>query len=133
MNRTRILLSLLSFQTQLQNIIGFQLIRRDSNKISTPCLHYNQKRNCYPFIYSVTTGSSSLYGRKGRGGDGQEGGKKKKISKSNLPQKNCVVCGRPFTWRKKWERCWDEVTCCSKSCNAKRRSKSFANDLIEDI
>lgn len=43
------------------------------------------------------------------------------VKKENLPQKVCVTCGRPFTWRKKWERCWDEVTTCSKSCNAKRR------------
>ena len=40
---------------------------------------------------------------------------------NNLPTKTCVVCGRPFTWRKKWERCWDEVTCCSKRCNAERK------------
>ena len=38
------------------------------------------------------------------------------------PHQVCVVCNRPFTWRKKWERCWDEVTTCSKSCNAKRRA-----------
>ena len=38
----------------------------------------------------------------------------------------CVVCERPFTWRKKWERCWDEVTTCSKSCNSKRRSGNRA-------
>lgn len=43
------------------------------------------------------------------------------IKKENLPTKTCVACGRPFTWRKKWERCWDEVTTCSKSCNNKRR------------
>ena len=36
-------------------------------------------------------------------------------------QKMCAICERPFTWRKKWERCWDEVTTCSKSCNAERR------------
>mmetsp|Transcript_12669 Transcript_12669/g.30926 ORF Transcript_12669/g.30926 Transcript_12669/m.30926 type:complete len:119 (-) Transcript_12669:228-584(-) len=59
-----------------------------------------------------------LFGRRGGGG----GKKEKKSSKANLPEKICVVCGRPFTWRKKWERCWDEVTCCSKSCNSKRRS-----------
>ena len=29
--------------------------------------------------------------------------------KSELPTKPCVVCGRPFTWRKKWEKVWDEV------------------------
>ena len=44
------------------------------------------------------------------------------IKKENLPSKMCVSCERPFTWRKKWERCWDEVTTCSKSCNAKRRA-----------
>jgi len=43
------------------------------------------------------------------------------VLKENLPEKLCVTCNRPFTWRKKWERCWDEVTTCSKSCNAKRR------------
>jgi len=46
------------------------------------------------------------------------------IKKENLPTKTCVVCERPFNWRKKWERCWDEVTTCSKSCNRKRREKA---------
>ncbi|MDA9757366.1 DUF2256 domain-containing protein [Pseudomonadota bacterium] len=43
------------------------------------------------------------------------------MKKSNLPQKICVTCNRPFTWRKKWERSWDEVRFCSKRCktNAK--------------
>mmetsp|Transcript_21574 Transcript_21574/g.35587 ORF Transcript_21574/g.35587 Transcript_21574/m.35587 type:complete len:116 (+) Transcript_21574:114-461(+) len=63
--------------------------------------------------------TTRLFGRGGRGGNDK---KEKKPSKSNLPEKICVVCNRPFTWRKKWERSWDEVTCCSKSCNAKRRS-----------
>lgn len=43
------------------------------------------------------------------------------VKKENLPTKICVVCERPFTWRKKWERCWDEVTTCSKACNSQRR------------
>ena len=42
-------------------------------------------------------------------------------------QKDCVICGRPFTWRKKWERCWDEVTTCSRSCNSARRKQSRQN------
>ena len=45
----------------------------------------------------------------------------KTVKKENLPEKVCVSCGRPFAWRKKWERCWDEVTTCSKSCNAQRK------------
>lgn len=40
--------------------------------------------------------------------------------KADLPQKVCVVCGRPFAWRKKWEKVWDEVRYCSARC---RRSK----------
>jgi hypothetical protein len=24
-----------------------------------------------------------------------------------------VVCNKPFTWRKKWEKVWDEVKYCS--------------------
>ena len=40
---------------------------------------------------------------------------------NNLPVKTCVVCNRDFTWRKKWEDCWDEVTTCSKRCNGERK------------
>ncbi|MGV2829780.1 DUF2256 domain-containing protein [Myxosarcina sp. GI1(2024)] len=36
--------------------------------------------------------------------------------KSDLPSKICPVCGRPFTWRKKWKKCWDEVKYCSQRC-----------------
>ena len=43
------------------------------------------------------------------------------VKKENLHWKVCVVCNRPYNWRKKWERCWDEVTTCSKACNATRR------------
>jgi hypothetical protein len=40
--------------------------------------------------------------------------------KSNLPTKTCPVCGRPFTWRKKWARSWDEVVYCSERCRRRR-------------
>ncbi|OZB18875.1 MAG: DUF2256 domain-containing protein [Rhodobacterales bacterium 34-62-10] len=40
--------------------------------------------------------------------------------KSDLPQKTCVTCGRPFTWRKKWEKVWDEVRYCSDRCRGER-------------
>ncbi|HMV10386.1 MAG TPA: DUF2256 domain-containing protein [Cyclobacteriaceae bacterium] len=44
--------------------------------------------------------------------------------KLNLPTKSCQVCGRPFTWRKKWEKVWDEVKYCSDRCRAnKNRTK----------
>ena len=29
--------------------------------------------------------------------------------KPHLPQKPCLVCGRPFAWRKKWARDWNAV------------------------
>ncbi|WP_261902611.1 DUF2256 domain-containing protein [Vibrio fortis] len=40
--------------------------------------------------------------------------------KRDLPTKLCPVCFRPFTWRKKWQKCWDEVQYCSERC---RRNK----------
>ena len=46
------------------------------------------------------------------------------------PAKICVTCGLPFTWRKKWERCWDEVTACSKSCNSKRKGRKTSQDNV---
>ncbi|MBS0266139.1 MAG: DUF2256 domain-containing protein [Planctomycetes bacterium] len=36
--------------------------------------------------------------------------------KLNLPSKICSVCARPFLWRKKWERCWEQVRYCSDAC-----------------
>ncbi|MDJ0569607.1 MAG: DUF2256 domain-containing protein [Pleurocapsa sp. MO_192.B19] len=42
--------------------------------------------------------------------------------KSDLPTKVCPVCDRPFTWRKKWEKCWDEVKYCSDHCRRRKQS-----------
>jgi hypothetical protein len=39
-----------------------------------------------------------------------------KGNKSFLPSKPCVACGRTMTWRKSWERSWDEVKYCSDAC-----------------
>lgn len=36
--------------------------------------------------------------------------------KSTLPTKICISCQRPFAWRKKWARDWDEVKFCSQRC-----------------
>ncbi|WP_394181476.1 DUF2256 domain-containing protein [Yoonia maritima] len=38
--------------------------------------------------------------------------------KSDLPFKTCPVCKRPFAWRKKWKKVWNEVKYCSKRCRA---------------
>ena len=32
------------------------------------------------------------------------------------PSKPCAVCGRTITWRKKWERDWEQVRYCSDAC-----------------
>lgn len=34
----------------------------------------------------------------------------------NSPEKICLACGRPFAWRKKWERDWNNVRFCSNAC-----------------
>ncbi|MEC7189231.1 MAG: DUF2256 domain-containing protein [Pseudohongiellaceae bacterium] len=41
--------------------------------------------------------------------------------KSFLPEKVCPVCRRPFSWRKKWERDWDQVLYCSERCRRQRK------------
>lgn len=43
-----------------------------------------------------------------------------KDKSKNLPTKICAACGRPFTWRKKWEKNWNEVKYCSDKCRKKR-------------
>jgi len=42
------------------------------------------------------------------------------VRKENLPSKLCLVCGRPFTWRKKREKVWNEVKYCSEACRKKK-------------
>lgn len=36
------------------------------------------------------------------------------------PDKNCVVCGRVITWRKKWARDWENVKYCSQACRQRK-------------
>jgi len=38
------------------------------------------------------------------------------VKKENLPTKNCLVCQKPFTWRKKWQLVWSDVKYCSERC-----------------
>ncbi|MCE9568036.1 MAG: DUF2256 domain-containing protein [Planctomycetes bacterium] len=47
--------------------------------------------------------------------------------KESLPSKACATCGRPFSWRKKWERCWEQVRHCSEACR-KGRAKRAARE-----
>ncbi|MCE0504153.1 MULTISPECIES: DUF2256 domain-containing protein [unclassified Roseivivax] len=43
---------------------------------------------------------------------------------SELPEKTCPTCGRPFRWRKKWASVWDEVRYCSERCRRSRRREA---------
>ncbi|RZK71278.1 MAG: DUF2256 domain-containing protein [Pedobacter sp.] len=45
----------------------------------------------------------------------------KDVKKQNLPVKMCLVCQRPFAWRKKWEKNWNEVKYCSKKCSVQKK------------
>ena len=44
-----------------------------------------------------------------------------KMKKQHLPQKICLVCEKPFAWRKKWAKDWENVKYCSERC---RRNKN---------
>lgn len=71
--------------------------------------------------------------KKGKGGSPSKGDDSKvrgKAGKGKIPDpKNCTVCGREITWRKKWERCWDDVKYCSDKC---RGSKGTLNKGYEE-
>lgn len=43
------------------------------------------------------------------------------VKKQDLPEKICPVCERPFTWRKKWAKNWDEVKYCSDACRRRKQ------------
>jgi len=49
-------------------------------------------------------------------------GMPKMRKKADLPSKPCVVCGRPFVWRKKWEKVWTEVKFCSDACRMRKNA-----------
>jgi hypothetical protein len=48
--------------------------------------------------------------------------------REHRPTKVCVVCGRPFQWRKKWKTVWDEVKYCSERCRGERNRATPTTD-----
>nr|WP_295742740.1 DUF2256 domain-containing protein [uncultured Acidocella sp.] len=52
--------------------------------------------------------------------------------KTARPEKICPACGRPFAWRRKWAKTWDEVKYCSAACREGRyeRAKKDALALV---
>ncbi|WP_187805745.1 DUF2256 domain-containing protein [Aquipseudomonas alcaligenes] len=53
------------------------------------------------------------------------------MKKPHLPQKTCVVCGRPFAWRRRWARCWEEVRYCSARCRGQRDYRALLPQLSD--
>lgn len=51
------------------------------------------------------------------------------MSRSPLPTKPCVACGRDIRWRKKWERDWEQVKYCSDAC--RRRGVNDRDTQLE--
>jgi hypothetical protein len=51
--------------------------------------------------------------------------------KSDLPEKMCPVCHRPFLWRKKWEKVWNEVKYCSKACAGRKHLVAKSGTVSE--
>ncbi|MGF2733889.1 DUF2256 domain-containing protein [Marinobacter sp. DUT-1] len=45
-------------------------------------------------------------------------------NKPNLPTKTCPVCQRPFAWRRKWARDWENVRYCSERCRRTVRQRA---------
>ena len=65
---------------------------------------------------------------------------KSSVKKQHLPVKKCLACGRDFTWRKKWEKVWEDVKFCSERCRGEKPrpepaalSKSLNADDIDRI
>ena len=44
--------------------------------------------------------------------------------KPHLPEKICPVCLRPFAWRRKWARNWQEVRYCSERCRHQKGART---------
>jgi len=97
---------------RIQTAHGFLVAVRPHDRQSIPIRHFT---------------ATQLLGKRGRSGN-DNNKSTKVVKKENLPSKVCVVCGRPFTWRKKWERSWDEITTCSKRCNTERRNTRLVTE-----
>ena len=63
----------------------------------------------------------SFYGGRSSTAQGAFGLARKHVNdagtdKRDLPSKVCVVCGLPFSWRRKWAKDWPQVKYCSERC-----------------
>ena len=53
--------------------------------------------------------------------------------KHDLPVKICPVCERPFRWRKKWMKVWDDVIYCSEKCRGSKRLQKKGLSIDPDV
>ena len=51
------------------------------------------------------------------------------IKKENFPYKICLICNKPFSWRKKWQKVWNEVKYCSEKCKRNKVGNNFENKI----
>ncbi|WP_421823595.1 DUF2256 domain-containing protein [Flagellimonas oceanensis] len=50
--------------------------------------------------------------------------------KPHLPTKTCPVCERPFAWRKKWAKDWEQVIYCSERCRKNKNKHEDQSYLV---
>ena len=50
--------------------------------------------------------------------------------KLNLPQKICLACQKPFAWRKKWQKDWEQVKYCSHRCQKNSSTKNSPKKIL---
>jgi len=43
--------------------------------------------------------------------------------KKPLPYKTCNTCKKPYNWRKKWAKNWENVKYCSERCRKNKGPK----------
>jgi len=73
---------------------------------------HNGLAAAYVYLFQAVTPVADGPGKDG----GATIGLMKMRKKYDLPSKVCAHCGLPFTWRKKWERDWEQVKYCSERC-----------------
>ena len=56
-----------------------------------------------------------------------------RLEVNSIPEKICKSCGRPFEWRKKWERDWDQVVYCSQKCKSEKVPEKYKLKIIEAL
>ncbi len=54
-------------------------------------------------------------------------------SSNTVESKICLSCGREMTYRKKWEKNWDEVKYCSDECRRNKNKYDFRETILNAL